>query len=189
MIDEYSYAIIGRDYVADVDAKIQRIEAVKEFGTYLQDKNLNGADTVPDENILILWSQFTEKEIKKNQKKFNLDIDVLLERFLKRIADKIRAEQEKGNLDVKTFFKIYIDDPFTFYNDGSKDFFELFKYEDDNILENQKFEGNKILLSGNAYISNVPEAIWNFYIGAYQPLQKWLKDRKGSSLSEKEILH
>ena len=67
MIDEYSYAIIGRDYVADVDAKIQRIEAVKEFGTYLQDKNLNEADTVPDENILILWSHFTEKEIKKNQ--------------------------------------------------------------------------------------------------------------------------
>ena len=127
MIDEYSYAIIGRDYVADVDAKIQRIEAVKEFGTYLQDKNLNGADTVPDENILILWSQFTEKEIKKNQKKFNLDIDVLLERFLKRIADKIKTEREKGNGDVKTFFKLYIDDPFTFYNAGSQDFFVILK--------------------------------------------------------------
>ena len=127
MIDEYSYAIIGRDYVADVDAKIQRIEAVKEFGTYLQDKNLNGADTVPDENILILWSQFTEKEIKKNQKKFNLDIDVLLERFLKRIADKIKTEREKGNGDVKTFFKLYIDDPYSFYDDGSQDFFVILK--------------------------------------------------------------
>lgn len=127
MIDEYSYAIIGRDYVADVDAKIQRIEAVKEFGTYLQDKNLNGADTVPDENILILWSQFTEKEIKKNQKKFNHDTDVLLERFLKRIANKIKTEREKGNGDVKTFFKLYIDDPYSFYDDGSQDFFMILK--------------------------------------------------------------
>lgn len=127
MIDEYSFAIIGREYVADVDVKIQRIEAVKEFGTYLQDKNLNEADTVPDENILILWSKFTEKEIKKNQKKFNHNTDVLLERFLKRIADKIRTEQENGNADVKTFIKLYIDDPYTFYNAGSQDFFMILK--------------------------------------------------------------
>lgn len=127
MIDEYSFAIIGREYVADADVKIQRIEAVKDFGTYLQDKNLNEADSVPDENILILWNKFTEKEIKKNQKKFHHNTDVLLERFLKRIADKIRTEQEKGNMGVKTFIKIYIDDPYTFYDDCSHDLFFILK--------------------------------------------------------------
>ena len=28
---------------------------------------------------------------------------------------------------------------------------------------------------------------WEFYIGAYQPAQKWLKDRKGRILSFKDI--
>jgi hypothetical protein len=27
---------------------------------------------------------------------------------------------------------------------------------------------------------------WKFYIGGYQPAQKWLKDRKGKKLEEKE---
>ena len=30
---------------------------------------------------------------------------------------------------------------------------------------------------------------WNFYIGGYQPAQKWLKDRKGRVLSWEDIAH
>jgi len=26
------------------------------------------------------------------------------------------------------------------------------------------------------YFANVPEVAWSFYIGGYQPAQKWLKD-------------
>lgn len=29
----------------------------------------------------------------------------------------------------------------------------------------------------------------NFYIGSYQPAQKWLKDRKGRVLGYEDILH
>lgn len=36
---------------------------------------------------------------------------------------------------------------------------------------------------------NVPGVAWNFYIGGYQPAQKWLKDRKGRTLSEDDIKH
>lgn len=36
---------------------------------------------------------------------------------------------------------------------------------------------------------NVPEVAWNFYIGGYQPAQKWLKDRKGRILSDDDIKH
>lgn len=35
----------------------------------------------------------------------------------------------------------------------------------------------------------MPEAVWNFYIGGYQPAQKWLKDRKGRPLGYEDILH
>ncbi|MBN1618546.1 N-6 DNA methylase [Candidatus Dojkabacteria bacterium] len=39
------------------------------------------------------------------------------------------------------------------------------------------------------YFDNVPELAWNFYIGGYQPAQKWLKDRKGRKLEYDDILH
>jgi predicted helicase len=42
---------------------------------------------------------------------------------------------------------------------------------------------------GLQYFSNVPEVAWNFYIGGYQPAQKWLKDRKDRELSYEDILH
>jgi hypothetical protein len=30
---------------------------------------------------------------------------------------------------------------------------------------------------------------WSFYIGGYQPAQKWLKDRKDRTLGFEDILH
>ena len=42
---------------------------------------------------------------------------------------------------------------------------------------------------GLQYFDNVPETAWNFYIGGYQPAQKWLKDRKERELFFEGILH
>jgi predicted helicase len=35
----------------------------------------------------------------------------------------------------------------------------------------------------------VPEDVWNFHIGGYQVCEKWLKDRKGRTLSKGDIVH
>jgi predicted helicase len=35
----------------------------------------------------------------------------------------------------------------------------------------------------------VPEPVWNFHIGGYQICEKWLKDRKGRTLSKDDISH
>lgn len=37
--------------------------------------------------------------------------------------------------------------------------------------------------------AGVPEAVWNFHIGGYQVCEKWLKDRKGRTLSAEDIAH
>ncbi|WP_165698006.1 type ISP restriction/modification enzyme [Flavobacterium nackdongense] len=52
-------------------------------------------------------------------------------------------------------------------------------------------EGNfgKVYINETQYFDNVPEVAWNFYIGGYQPAQKWLKDRKERELSYEDILH
>lgn len=53
------------------------------------------------------------------------------------------------------------------------------KYDKGNVIINK--QGDKF--------TGVPEDIWNFYIGGYQPCQKWLKDRKGRTLTEEDIQH
>lgn len=37
--------------------------------------------------------------------------------------------------------------------------------------------------------TGVPENVWNFHVGGYQVCQKWLKDRKGRTLSNEDIQH
>ena len=48
---------------------------------------------------------------------------------------------------------------------------------------------SKVFINDTQYFDNVPEIAWNFYIGGYQPAQKWLKDRKGRALDFEDILH
>jgi hypothetical protein len=44
-------------------------------------------------------------------------------------------------------------------------------------------------MPGSIGFHGVPEAVWNFHIGAYQVCEKWLKDRKGRVLSDDDIAH
>lgn len=59
----------------------------------------------------------------------------------------------------------------------------------DNEVIKPEYKDNKVYINRAQYFDNVPEVAWNFYIGGYQPAQKWLKDRKGRILSYDEILH
>ena len=47
----------------------------------------------------------------------------------------------------------------------------------------------KVWINDDQYFDNVPLVAWEFYIGGYQPAQKWLKDRKGRELNYEDILH
>ena len=47
----------------------------------------------------------------------------------------------------------------------------------------------KVWLNDTQYFTNVPLIAWEFYIGGYQPAQKWLKDRRGRTLSWDDIGH
>jgi hypothetical protein len=48
---------------------------------------------------------------------------------------------------------------------------------------------NRIYINDTQYFNNIPEEVWSFYIGGYQPAQKWLKDRKGMTLTFDDIAH
>jgi len=56
------------------------------------------------------------------------------------------------------------------------------------IIDQEKQLG-RIWINDQQYFDNIPLIAWEFYIGGYQPAQKWLKDRKGRQLSFEDILH
>ena len=59
----------------------------------------------------------------------------------------------------------------------------------DDTVNEVKYDNGKVYINTTQYFGNVPEVAWNFYIGGYQPAQKWLKDRKGHTLTSTEIGH
>lgn len=52
-----------------------------------------------------------------------------------------------------------------------------------------RWEQNRVYINSEQYFEGVSESAWNFYIGGYQPAQKWLKDRKGMTLSFEDVRH
>lgn len=68
-------------------------------------------------------------------------------------------------------------------------FITTYPVEGDNTIAKPIFKQNKIFINDTQYFDNVPEIAWIFYIGGYQPAQKWLKDRKGRVLSYEDIMH
>jgi predicted helicase len=58
-----------------------------------------------------------------------------------------------------------------------------------NVVGKLKYEDGKVFINETQYFEDVPEVAWNFYIGGYQPAQKWLKDRKDRELQVDDIRH
>jgi predicted helicase len=82
-----------------------------------------------------------------------------------------------------------------------EDYITQYPEDGDNVVVKPRYEINpvrvlnsdrvvgKVYINETQYFENVPEVAWNFYIGGYQPAQKWLKDRKERELSYEDILH
>lgn len=58
-----------------------------------------------------------------------------------------------------------------------------------NLVERPLYVKEKVYINDNQYFEGVPQVAWEFYIGGYQPAQKWLKDRKGRELTYEDIRH
>jgi len=56
-------------------------------------------------------------------------------------------------------------------------------------LKQVQGDSGKVWINSTQYFDEVPQIAWDFYIGGYQPAQKWLKDRKGRKLNFEDIQH
>ena len=74
-------------------------------------------------------------------------------------------------------------------NDKMINFCTTFPISGDNIVKKINFKNENMFINDTQYFGNIPKDIWEFYIGGYQPAQKWLKDRKGQKLEYEDIIH
>ena len=68
-------------------------------------------------------------------------------------------------------------------------FITQYPIDGDNVIRKPKYENGKVYINETQYFYSVPQIAWEFYIGGYQPAQKWLKDRKNQKLEFDDILH
>jgi len=109
--------------------------------------------------------------------------------FLKIDFPRIRYPQDKDTFwnlvklgeelrQIHLLESLVLDDSITTYpEDGS------------NEVEKINYDNGKVWINHLQYFDNVPQVAWEFYIGGYQPAQKWLKDRKGRVLGFDDVKH
>jgi predicted helicase len=71
------------------------------------------------------------------------------------------------------------------------DFVTKYPVKGSDTVENVQYDPNKgrVGINKGQYFSGIKPEWWNFHIGGYQVLQKWLKDRKGRKLSNDDLRH
>ena len=58
-----------------------------------------------------------------------------------------------------------------------------------NEVEFVKYSDEKVWINKTQYFDHIREEIWEFHIGGYRVADKWLKDRKGRTLSFDDLEH
>lgn len=64
--------------------------------------------------------------------------------------------------------------------------------ESDNnnlVIEQVKYQDGKVYINKNTAITGITDEIWNFYIGGYQVLDKYLKSHKGEIVDREKFTH
>ncbi len=74
---------------------------------------------------------------------------------------------------------------------GMKDLITTYPIRGDNMVEKSypKWKQGRVYINPTQYIEGVDESFYQFMIGGYQVLQKWLKDRQNEKLAYDDIVH
>lgn len=64
-----------------------------------------------------------------------------------------------------------------------------FEGDGNSIIEKIAFKEGRVWINKTQSFAKVPKLAWDFYIGGYQPAQKWLKDRRGLTLNFEDVMH
>ena len=62
-----------------------------------------------------------------------------------------------------------------------------FQGEGDSVVARVQYRDGHVWINRTQYFSDVPSAVWEFEIGAYQLCEKWLRARRGEALTHADI--
>lgn len=167
----------GGDYIGPLYFYTNQNEIIPNLDKEIWNKiNETVGETTPENILDYIYAVLHSPNYRETYKEF-LKIDFprvpypeSREQFFKlaEIGEELRGLHLMTDISLNDFIT-------TFPNAGS-DEVEKITYKDGNVY-----------INAEQYFGNVPEIAWNFYIGGYQPAQKYLKDRKGRKLSNDEI--
>ena len=62
-----------------------------------------------------------------------------------------------------------------------------FEGEGDGIVSRVRYSDGRVWVNPTQYFTDVPLAVWEYEVGAYQVCEKWLKDRRGEVLRHEDV--
>ena len=62
-----------------------------------------------------------------------------------------------------------------------------FEGEGDGVVSQVRYVDGRVWINPTQYFTDVPLAVWEYEVGAYQVCEKWLKDRRGEALSRSAL--
>jgi len=62
-----------------------------------------------------------------------------------------------------------------------------FDVQGSNVVKFVRYNHDNLFINAEQYFGGIPEEVWEFRIGAYKVLDKWLKSRKGRDLSGDDV--
>jgi predicted helicase len=165
------------DYIAPLYLYTDQDEKVPNLNKEIWDKINEIVGNTTPENILDYIYAVLHSPVYREKYNEFLKIDFprvpypeSKEKFfaLAKLGEKLRGLHLMTDSSVSNFIT-------TFPNVGSDE------------VEKISYKEESVFINTDQYFGNVPEIAWNFYIGGYQPAQKYLKDRKGRKLTNDEI--
>ncbi len=173
---EGSYAIPLYTYYSQMGIE-ERVPNLNEHISK-QIASLVGENISPEELFDYIYAVLHSPEYRETYNEF-LKIDFPRIPYPKN-AEQFRCLAEKG----AELRELHLMDGVGSWNSGVG-----FPVTGTNTVEKISFVDGKVFINADQYFNDVSELAWNFFIGGYQPAQKWLKDRKGRTLEYEDILH
>lgn len=157
---------INNDKIANLDEKIT--QKIKETIEYITPENLC------DYIYAVLYSSSYREKYKE---------------FLKTDFPRVPYPKDKSSFNNLVKLGKELRELHLLESAKVNKFITTFSIEGSDIVEKLEFKDGNVYINDQQYFGNVPKSVWEFYIGGYQPAQKWLKDRKGQKLTNEDLEH